>query len=468
MTATGLESRSLGVVPARRVFELSASGVWRDRRFLEMLFRGLARDGAPESAIRSITGWIETESPRNYADFRQIAARRCPGLPDAERRQCQEVLDRLDDHVQFNSTCYVRDSPEKARVTQWPNNSGTKSGQPSHYFDIYEDFFYRTPHRFVTPETPIGSAGSCFALRIAHQLQLWGYKYILEEDDLPPDVPLEKLTSTSYRMSSARCGTLFNVPSMRQMVERGFGLWEPERVLVRDGARIIDPFRATKAGYRDDAGFEKDYETHSAAIRRALLKCEVFVLTLGLTETWQFADSGSYTSLSPWKVDPALLRHRLLSVAENVAELERLHEVYQRHRPGIKLILSVSPVPLLKTFSSELHVVEANALSKATLLVAAREFCGRHPDSVFYFPAYEIVTSGCREPWEDDMRHVSPAAVARVMGLFQKMFLVDQHPLPGTSTATLSEWDRTQAPPAPPRKLLARLRSVVARGLGRA
>jgi hypothetical protein len=71
----------------------------------------------------------------------------------------------------------------------------------------------------------------------------------------------------------------------------------------------------------------------------------------------------------------------------------------------------------------------------------------RHPGTTYYFPAYEAVMYGTRDAWEDDRRHVSPAAVARVMQLFQKVFLVDQAPLPLAAHATAfspppSSWRR--------------------------
>jgi GSCFA family len=421
------------VATERTVLDLSREGLWTDPRFRKMVVAAVVRDGAPPDVAEMIAAWIDHDRPASYSEFHAMARRRCSSLEGEEGKGCATALSVLAEHVEFNRSCFLRDSPEKTRVIQWPNNPATREKQPDHYFDLHEDFCFRTPHRFITRETPIGSAGSCFALRIAHQLQLWGYNYVLEEDDLPPGTPLAALTSTSYRMSSARCGTLFNVPSMRQMVERAFGDWMPERLIVRDGARIIDPFRSTKAAYSDDDGYHRDYEAHTSALRRALLRCDVFVLTLGLTEAWQFADSGAYTSISPWKIDPAVLRHKTLTVADNVEELERLLAAYRRRRPEIRLIVSVSPVPLNKTFSPDKHVVEANTLSKAVLRIAADEFCARHPDSVFYLPAYEIVMSGTRNPWEADMRHVSPEAVGRVMGLFQRMFLVDQDPLPGAA-----------------------------------
>ena len=96
----------------------------------------------------------------------------------------------------------------------------------------------------------------------------------------------------------------------------------------------------------------------------------------------------------------------------------------------MKIIATVSPVPLNATFNDKKHVVIANSLSKSTLRVALEYFCDQHPKDVFYFPAYEIVTSGCRTPWKADMRHVSDEAIDKVMKAFQWTFLEDQSPKP--------------------------------------
>jgi hypothetical protein len=329
-----------------------------------------------------------------------------------------------------NETVYARPTPEATRVGKWPNAPWIRESHPDHYFDIFTDDFYAETRRFITSQTPIGSIGSCFATRIAHQLQLWGYNYVIEEDDLPSTVPLSRLASTTFRMAPARCGTLFDTPGMRQVVERAFGLWEPPHVIARtkDG-RVVDPFRTIVQDFRTVEEYEADRASHTAALQRALLKCDVMILTLGLTEAWEYVPTGDFVSLPQLALAPNLFRRRRLSVAENLAELERLFSVYRAHKPTIRFIVSVSPVPLNKSFSRD-HIVVANAYSKATLRVVAEEFVGRHPEVAFYFPAYEAVIHGTREPWEEDKRHVSAAAVARVMTLFQKVFLVDQKPLP--------------------------------------
>jgi hypothetical protein len=328
-----------------------------------------------------------------------------------------------------NETVFTRPTRERTRVAKWPSSPHIKTAEPDHYFDIYEDDFHAATHRIITRQTPVGSMGSCFATRIAHQLQLWGYNYVIEEDDLPPDLPLERVADTTFRMAPARCGTLFDAPSMRQVVERAFGVWSPPRLVVRRGGRIVDPFRTINQSFASIAEYDADREAHTQALRRALLKCDVFILTLGLTEAWQFVPTGDYVSVPQLAAAPALFRRRRLSLEENLAELERLLAVYRAHKPDLQVIVSVSPVPLNKTFTTD-HVVVANSLSKAVLRVVAEEFVARHPGVVHYLPSYEAVLYGTREPWEEDMRHVSVAAVARVMRLFQKMFLVDQEPLP--------------------------------------
>jgi hypothetical protein len=411
------------------ILNLSSETVWGDVCYRDFVFVGLKRDGFSSAAVDLLSNWAREISPRSAADFFRGVRGRISAADTELRSEIERAVTYLSELGVRNDTVYRRDTPEKTRVIQWPNNPNTKANEPSHFFDIFTDHFYRNPHRLISKDTPIGSAGSCFALRIAHQLQIWGYNYVIEEDDLPSDFPLDQLTSTSYRMAPARCGTLFNVPSMRQMVERAFGEWHPEKVVAQDGRKWIDPYRSVKPAYQDEAGYLNDYEKHTAALRRSLMKCDVFVLTLGLTEAWYFAHDGSYTSISPWKMDPHLLRMKNLTVEDNVQELERLYAVYKKHKPGIKFIISVSPVPLNKTFSPDRHIVEANSLSKATLRVAAEEFVRRHPDDAFYFPSYEVVTQGTRRAWEEDQRHVSPEAVERVMTLFQKMFLVDQKQL---------------------------------------
>ena len=56
----------------------------------------------------------------------------------------------------------------------------------------------------------------------------------------------------------------------------------------------------------------------------------------------------------------------------DLARLDRADDILRRYNPGVKLIVSLSPVPLHATFRHETeHVVEANMYSKSVLRVAA-------------------------------------------------------------------------------------------------
>lgn len=407
-----------------QIKNLSDKYIWTKEWFLDIFLKGLRNDGLQEKYCQEIENLVLEKSPKSFEEFLYLYKKKFKNKSSNDI--IWKFFDRLSSKVNSNRNCYLRESPSKTRVIQWPNNQSSKVKNPEHYFNIYEDLFYRDRYPIIDKYTAIGSAGSCFAQRIAHQLQKSGFNYVIEEDDLPSDYPIQDLTKSKFRLAPARIGTLFNTPSMRQMVERGFGYWNPEFILAEDKGKIIDPFRTSKNLYDDYEGFLVDYKKHSAALNKALNKCDVFILTLGLTEAWYFAHSGKYTSISPHKINPLLIRQKNLSVEENIDELEKLYAIYKRHKPSIKFIVSVSPIPLNKTFSKKNHVVCSSFLSKSILRVAAEEFSKNHPDNVFYFPSFETVMYGCKDPWEKDKRHVNPHAVERVMDLFSNMFLVNK------------------------------------------
>ena len=157
----------------------------------------------------------------------------------------------------------------------------------------------------------------------------------------------------------------------------------------------------------------------------------MFIITLGSTEAWQFAHSGDYLVLSPDpEIDGHLLHRKTLTLEECNQDLSRFVELYRKHVPNIKIIVTVSPVPLNKTHDPDLHVVSATMRAKSTLVVAAHSLVEKYRDCVYYLPSFETVMYGVRNPWQSDMRHGSNEAVRRVMKLFQIMFMEDQSNMP--------------------------------------
>ena len=86
--------------------------------------------------------------------------------------------------------------------------------------------------------------------------------------------------------------------------------------------------------------------------------------------------------------------------------------------PRVKVILTVSPVPLVAT-AEDAHVLVATTLSKSVLRVAAGAVASRESD-VAYFPSFEIITGPQARGryFAKDLRSVTEEGVDRVMALF--------------------------------------------------
>jgi hypothetical protein len=315
---------------------------------------------------------------------------------------------------------YAPTGRENPAAVYWPDPTDQRNGR-----SLYTELPFARRAPLIDRSTKIVSAGSCFATEVAYALQRDGYSYIVKEGNKGKDGSYEFLDSGGLPMSSAAWGIIYNTPSFRQLIEKAFAIRRLPKILwtqeIGGKLRYLDPFRENIAFESPDA-FEANYDSHIAAARAAFLEMEVLVVTLGLNEVWYFKADGAVFSRSPWRTAPTLVGHKVLSVEENVADLVRMTEILRVYNPGVQIICTLSPVALHATFrGDEQHVVTANAHSKAVLRVAAEEYTKRCRN-VFYFPAYEVVTTSTQFPWAPDQRHVSPEAVKNVMALFHHTF----------------------------------------------
>jgi len=273
-------------------------------------------------------------------------------------------------------------------------------------------FVNRTP--IINKQTPIGAAGSCFAMEISEFLKKNKYNYVLTEENIH---------------SSAAWGVLYNTPSFRQLVEFAFGHRDRPNIIfecedkTNEQQKYWDPFREC-IYFKSVEEYEDSVEKHRQGAKQALLESKVFIMTVGLTEVWRLAYDNSVLARFPRSSASHLVYKQVLSVEENINELQRMLDILRVHNPGIKIIITVSPVPLYATFrAEESHVVTATYYSKSVLRAAVQEFVDRNPGVVFYFPAFEVVTYCAPKPWDEDCRHVTREAVSQVMELFEKTFL---------------------------------------------
>ena len=95
----------------------------------------------------------------------------------------------------------------------------------------------------------------------------------------------------------------------------------------------------------------------------------------------------------------------------------------------IKLVLTLSPVPLARTFEFASAIV-ADAVSKSVLRAAIHELIGMFPDKIFYFPSYEMIAWLGRYRGDafggegSDPRHVSPYYIDAVLNSFVRNYQI--------------------------------------------
>ena len=142
----------------------------------------------------------------------------------------------------------------------------------------------------------------------------------------------------------------------------------------------------------------------------ALKQADYLILTLGTAWVYLYKASGKIVA-NCHKLPASVFERRRLAPEEIVNALECALRPYLNNK---QVILTVSPVRHAGD-----GLVE-NQRSKASLIVAAGELCERYPDSIHYFPAYEIVMDELRDYrfYQADMVHPSEVAIQYVWERF--------------------------------------------------
>lgn len=283
--------------------------------------------------------------------------------------------------------------------------------------------------KFQLTETDrIATAGSCFAQHIASTLVKNGYNYYVTEA-APEDLSSEQAAASSYGLFSARYGNIYTARQLVQLLDRAYGRFKPCDISwIRHDGRFIDPFRPQieSDGFPNTEAVITAREEHFAAVRHMFETMDVFVFTLGLTESWQAKSDGSVFPVAPCVVATSLNEADYEFVNFSVTEIRKDMRDFiaklQAVNPLVRIIITVSPVPLIATYEQR-HVLVSTTYSKSVLRVAAGEIADEF-DQVDYFPSYEIITGNFNRGryFEADLRAVKPAGVEHVMRLFRQHY----------------------------------------------
>lgn len=268
----------------------------------------------------------------------------------------------------------------------------------------------------------VATFGSCFAQHIGRALAANGFSWMLAEET-PPGLSDESARKFNYGVFSARTGNIYTVSLLKQWVDWATGATPPEETWEK-GGRFFDPFRPNiePDGFESREELLRSRKAAIGAFKTALTTSNVFVFTLGLTESWVNRKHGHEYPMCPGTVagefdagehefinqDFPFIRKTLVETLRRVKDLN----------PQIRFLLTVSPVPLTATMSGN-HVLVATMESKSVLRSVAG-MVARQLDFVDYFPSYEIINATPFRGtfFEANQRNVNHAGVEHVMRSF--------------------------------------------------
>jgi hypothetical protein len=296
------------------------------------------------------------------------------------------------------------------RLGRWPTRAEPQRLSPLAAPDPGELFALRGDEK-------VFCIGSCFAREVETTLDRLGFEVLSMQAELPP--------SANHRIEDRRVFNKYNVGTVLNELRWALA---PERFAYRHEAVLVDlpgDLRCGDLQLRGEQYLEP--RPQAQALREAvnrffgrLREAELVVLTLGLSEAWFDRDSGLYLNVAPSehlvRLWPGRFELHVLDAASTLAMLDEIDALLRAALgPSLKLLLTVSPVPLAATFRDQ-DVLIANSYSKSLLRACCDPFLATRPHAR-YFPSYECaMLSDPALVWrEDDFRHVAPDFVDYLM-----------------------------------------------------
>jgi hypothetical protein len=281
----------------------------------------------------------------------------------------------------------------------------------------------------INNTTKVATAGSCFAQHISRYLQNIGFNYYITEK-MHPIIPIEISHLYNYGTYSARYGNIYTVRQLLQLYDSAFNSFRPnETYWKKSDTSYIDPFRPDiqPNGFSSINELVNNRVIHLSNVRKMFENLDVFVFTLGLTECWVSKTDGAVFPICPGVIAGHFTNDKYEFKNFNVKEIVDDLNIFMRNLKSInansKVILTVSPVPLIATASNS-HVLTATTYSKSVLRVAAEEI-SRTFENVDYFPSYEIITGNYAKGtyYDSDLRSITSQGVDHVMNVFLKHYV---------------------------------------------
>ena len=325
--------------------------------------------------------------------------------------------------------------------------SGVGSTPPDEMYGIYRKKWG------LGTDLKVATAGSCFAQHISRYMRKNGFS-VMDVEHAPADIEVDKHEKYGYGLYSARYGNIYTVHQLLQLGQEVVGDFIPQDIVWEREGRFYDAIRPSiqPGGFLSRELLLEARELHLACVRELFLSMDVLVFTLGLTEAWLHRESGTVFPTAPETIaghfDPLkyeFKNYNAFEVAQAFIEFLSLMRKFRVGKPELKVLLTVSPVPLTATASGK-HILQSSIYSKAVLRSVAGFLADNHID-IDYFPSFEIITNPAAKSkfYNGNLRTVTSDGVAAVMKVFFGEHDVAQRDMSESSprrSVTLSEQDK--------------------------
>lgn len=247
----------------------------------------------------------------------------------------------------------------------------------------------RSPY-LIRPNSRILCIGSCFAENMGQRLA---------------DLPLE--------VSNQALGTLFQPLN----ILRGLS---PQTLqhsdLYKQGHLFVHPDFHSQFMGENPEEFITTLTEIKAKTLAFLASSQYLIITWGTA--FYYEDQVLGRAIANCHKQPA---NRFVKKLSTVDEICLAYKNFILKNPHLKIIISVSPVRHTRDGMPE------NAVSKATLRLAADILVSKFPDQVMYFPAYEIMLDELRDYrfYQTDMIHPTDQAIEYIYKRFKQTHFED-------------------------------------------
>lgn len=287
-------------------------------------------------------------------------------------------------------------------------------------FDISDIW---TPKFRISTKDNAATFGSCFAQHLGKALKKNGVTWI-DGEKAPQRISPESRKKFNYGIFSARTGNIYTTSLLKQWLKWALEGESPPDEKWEQSGRFFDPFRPNiePNGFASHDEMLQLREITIRALKKVVSQASVFVFTLGLTESWFNKEHGYEYPMCPGTIAGTFDSTKHLFVNQNYPFildcLEDSIKLLRNYNSNIKILLTVSPVPLTATATNS-HVVPATSYSKSVLRAVAGDIANNY-DYVDYFPSYEIINSPVFKGafFEPNQRSVNPYGVNFVMENF--------------------------------------------------